>query len=582
MGVTILEGSVFMLVLTPGTPSLQPHRTAAEHLGTRRHVRHTRLVARATTRILLCMTILVLSVLGGETRATAAGPSGTWQQRTTDVQPPARSQYGMAADNTGHVYIYGGRGTGGIALDDFWALRPADGSWHQLASGGMPPLIEPHLAVDAAGKVFEFGGIADPPADHLTFDGHSYGLYEYEPALDAWTDLTRVEAQPGVDWPPGREDHGFAFDPASGTFLAFAGEGNQDQSLNDLWSYDETTNTWTQRQQSYEAPGGAEIAPREIYNISYDNHGGFYLFGGAYLTDADSQPLAPTYANDLWHLDVASGTWTLLAGSANGYDPALPLPRHYYGQLCDDQGNFYVLGGYLSDSTSPPYFETDQFRTYAQALPFGSGEPVGIQTYALADFWQFDPGTHTWVDRSEGLGALQASIPYNMVLDRADGLFVTFGGFHAVAGALVPSSGTWTYGPPAGSLNPPPAISATTATITATVPPLATVAFPTPATTATAGVATPIAPGTTATPEPPAATALATLEPATATLPPIDATPDALPSPLPPERATPSPPAPLAPPTLADPQTPQTYQDPPRDLLGIVPIPGTDASPPRP
>ena len=548
-----------------------PHPWAAEQTNRIRRVYATGRIVRAAGRILLSLTIVALSLWGGRTRPTAAGPSGIWQQLTTDTQPPARSQYGMAADNAGHVYIYGGHGGDGAALGDFWVLHPADGSWHQLASGGMPPLIEPHLAVDAAGRVFEFGGISDPPADHLSFDGHSYELYEYDPAQDAWSDLTRVEAQPGIDWPPGREDHGFAFDPGSGRFLAFAGEGNQDQSLNDLWSYDETTNTWTQRQQSYDAPGGAEVAPREVYNISYDNHGGFYLFGGAYLTGADSQPLSPTYANDLWRLDVASGTWTLLAGSANGYDPAMPLPRHYYGQLCDDHGNFYVLGGYLSDSASPPFFEADQFRTYAQALPFGSGDPAGIQTYALADFWQFNPSMHTWVDRSEGLGGLQGSIPYNMVLDRADGLFVTFGGFHAIAEMLVPSSGTWTYSPPAGSLDPPPSMPATTATATptATVPPPATVAFPAPATTATPESAT-------------ATAALATFEPETATPRPPEATPNALPSPAPPERATPPPPASLAPPALADPQTAQAYQDPPRELLGIVPIPDTDASPPLP
>ena len=574
MGVTILEGSVSMLIPTPGTPwGLHPHPRAAEQLVARGHVRKTRLVVRATTRFVLCLTILALSAWGGETRATAAGPSGTWQQLTTDAQPPARSQYGMAADSAGHVYIYGGRGADGTALGDFWVLRPADGSWHQLASGGMPPLIEPHIATDAAGKVFEFGGLANPPADHLSFDGHSYGLYEYDPALDAWSDLTRVDAQPGTNWPPGREDHGFAFDPGSGRFLTFAGEGNEDQSLNDLWSYDETSNTWTQRQQSYDAPNGAQIAPREIYNISSDNHGGFYLFGGAYLTDANNQPIGPTYANDLWRLDVASGTWTLLAGTANGYDPAMPLPRHYYGQLCDDQGDFYVLGGYLSDSASPPFFDVDQFRNYAQALPFGSGDPAGIQTYALADFWQFNPGTHTWVDRSEGLGQLQGSIPYNMALDRADGLFVTFGGFHALAGMLVPSSGTWTYSPEPGDLDPqPPTPTATLPPLAApaTVAPLATTTFPTPTDTPTALASPVVAP------------ALATFEPAPATPRPPAPTPTAMVAPAMPGRTTPVPPASSGSSALADPQTAVAYQDPPLDLVGIVPIPGSDTSPPLP
>ena len=106
-------------------PQLPPW--APEHLGARGRISAARKIAQATTRILLCLTIIALSLWGGA-HPTAAAPSDSWQQLSTAVQPPARSQYGMAADSAGHVYIYGGRGADGAALGDFWLLRPADGA----------------------------------------------------------------------------------------------------------------------------------------------------------------------------------------------------------------------------------------------------------------------------------------------------------------------------------------------------------------------------------------------------------------------------------------------------------------------
>ena len=142
----------------------------------------------------------------------------------------------------------------------------------------------------------------------------------------------------------------------TGRFYVFAGEGPTDAPLNDMWAYDLAAHRWSEVGQRYSAPGGATIDPREIYNISYDYHGGFYLFGGSYLFAAKGAAAPPLYANDLWHFDGASQTWTLLGGKANGYDPEMPLPRHYYGQSSDQDGNFYLLDGYVSDTTVPPYF----------------------------------------------------------------------------------------------------------------------------------------------------------------------------------------------------------------------------------
>src|SRR5581483_6436950 len=191
-------------------------------------------------------------------RAAGSG----WQVAPANAPAPQpRSQYGMAADGAGHIFLYGGNDYGGVgALGDFWTYATATGNWQALTSGTAPPLIEPHLAVDAQGNVWEFGGIADPGAPHLSADGHSYGLYEYQPALSSWSDRTPANAAPGDNWPPGRKDHGFAFDSKANALVVFGGEGPGGGVLNDMWTYSIQHAAWTEVPQHYAGSSGVAVA----------------------------------------------------------------------------------------------------------------------------------------------------------------------------------------------------------------------------------------------------------------------------------------------------------------------------------
>jgi hypothetical protein len=398
------------------------------------------------------------------TRVRATGSAGWTTLPISGQLPPPRSQFGLAADGSGNVYLYGGSGTGNVALSDFWVLQPARGTWQQLPNTVLPPLIEPHLAVDAQDDVFELGGIGNAASGHFSYDGHSFGLYEYTPASGLWVDRTPADVQPGVTWPGGREDFGLTFDLSQNLLYVFAGEGNADIPLNDLWSYNPVSGTWTQIDQHYNAPHGATIDPREIYNISYDYHGGLYLFGGSYLTPPTGAAAPPLYVNDLWRFDIATATWSLLGGTANDYNPALPIPRHYYGQACDGDGNFYLLDGYASDTSTLPFFRNDQDGSAARVVTLDGSSNNTVVEYAIADFWQYSAATRRWHDLSSQLGVLfdQPAIPYVMVADPRNEQLLTFGGFHPAGETLLRGNSTWVF-----SL-PQPALP------TATVPPAAT------------------------------------------------------------------------------------------------------------
>ncbi|HWE62009.1 MAG TPA: kelch repeat-containing protein, partial [Chloroflexota bacterium] len=115
----------------------------------------------------LAPVLLLLALFTAPFRYPAAGAETLhaphWTQVVSAGVPPiARSQFGMAADAHGNIYILGGRAASSSPLADFWRFIAGSHTWEALPNLIVPPLVEPHLAVDAAGNVFEFGGVGTP------------------------------------------------------------------------------------------------------------------------------------------------------------------------------------------------------------------------------------------------------------------------------------------------------------------------------------------------------------------------------------------------------------------------------------
>jgi Kelch motif len=393
----------------------------------------------------LWLSLLVAIALAALPHIGKGAQASRWQAaQSVGPLPPPRGQYGMAADALGHLYLFGGNAGLDKPLHDFWQYDTSSATWHALSTDGVPALIEPHIAVDGEGQVWEFGGISMLQGSHFTPDGHSFGLYVYKPALGRWSDVTPGDVQPGINWPQGREDFGFAYDSQADTLVVFAGETQGDAVLNDMWTYSLRGRIWSSVSQLYSSPDGSQIAPREIYNVSADTQGHLYLFGGTYLIPPFGAG-ANGYANDLWRFDDNTQTWTLLAGIPNGYDNRLPLPRHYYGQTVDAGGDFDILGGYLETPESPPFFNDDSYASYALPFEFASG--TESETYGLSDFWRYNMYSG-WHDESASLGPLAGfpMIPYMLVLDQQSEKLYTFGGYHiTTSGTLDVSNGLWSW-----------------------------------------------------------------------------------------------------------------------------------------
>src|SRR5713226_6507145 len=103
------------------------------------------------TPLPLLLALFLLLTLAPWPSARAQPPSGVgWVHLTaTTPGPPGRTQFGMALDGKGNLYILGGRDANGNPLGDFWCFQTAHRAWQQLQSDGLPTLVEPHLATDA-------------------------------------------------------------------------------------------------------------------------------------------------------------------------------------------------------------------------------------------------------------------------------------------------------------------------------------------------------------------------------------------------------------------------------------------------
>jgi hypothetical protein len=344
---------------------------------------------------------------------------------TRSASVPARSQHALAVAPDGALYLYGGVGPDRVFLNDLWRLEGDGSAWEPVEpSDGIrpPPLAEPHVVVLADGDVLEFGGLH--PGHRL-----SNGLYRFDADGQRWHDLSASAEAAGV---PPRQDHGWVLDPVSQQVYLFGGDGDGEY-LHDFWRYDAAADVWVDL--SLPSRAGA-LAPRELYNLSYDNHGGLFLFGG---TNEYGR------LNDFWRYDIAAGYWVDLTEATGSR--AVP-GRHYYGQATDAAGNFYVLGGWKSWSWAD-------------------------QTSSVADdFWKFDAAASAWVqaDRSIVEGLLPR-IPYVAVFRPGPDRLLGFGG--AVPGrpedpaTLVVVGDTWSLPldgafpalPPRGGLpesHPPP------------------------------------------------------------------------------------------------------------------------------
>ncbi len=213
------------------------------------------------------------------------------------------------------------------------------------------------------------------------------GLANYQGSFDSfWTMVAPSSAVPAGRWGAVTWT-----DPGTGNLMLFGGQDQFTDFLNDLWSYNISSKTWTQ------LAGGANeagvygtkgtAAPGNLPGGRWgatgklDGAGNFWLFGG-FGFDASSPN--PGLLNDLW--EYTGGQWKWVSGSniinpdgvygTQGTPSASNVPggRQATMSWMDVNNNFWVFGGYNLSS---------------------GGQPT-----AFDDLWEFSSGEWTWVSGS--------------------------------------------------------------------------------------------------------------------------------------------------------------------------------------
>jgi N-acetylneuraminic acid mutarotase len=355
---------------------------------------------------------------GGSHLIANGGSYGTKGVAAAGNVPGARYNSGAWVDGTGRLWLFGGSKPNSYPSDfnDLWVYDPGTGLWTWVngpnsinstgsygsqgaaAAGNLPSARhQPVTWADGNGHLWLFGGYTDSPGIY----GLLNDLWSYDIATNQWTWVSGSNT-PGasgiygtlgvasVGNAPGARLAPVSWIDSAGHLLLFGGNGldaasGASNDLNDLWSYDPSTNLWTwlSGSNASSSPGvygslgvaaAGNAPPARNAAVSWKDAAGLlWLFGGSGL-------------NDLWSFDPGAQQWTWESGSntsgASGVygtqgvpaAPNVPGSRSGAVSWTDTTGRLWLFGGYGQDTN-------------------GSG---GF----LSDLWSYVPSTGQWTWQS--------------------------------------------------------------------------------------------------------------------------------------------------------------------------------------
>lgn len=333
---------------------------------------------------------------GGNPSSNTIGSWGTPGAQSFDNIPSGRYRPANWTDKNGNLWLFGGFGYDSndrtSYLDDLWEFTPSSNQWTWV--GGLT--AAPQCGVVNCGQPGNYGqqGIAAP----TNVPGARYGS-------SSWTDAA------GKLWLFG----GFGFDA-----------NNTNSELNDLWSFQPSTNQWTWISGSNMATGclsiplefavcsgapptfGTQNVPasgnnpgaREGANTWVDSSGNVWLYGGmTYYVDATKSYAAQYYLNDLWKLNPSTNQWMWVSGNNLFSGSACYGNANSYLPICGHAGVYGVQGTAATPNTpGGRRGATTWTDTSGNLWLFGG---YGFDTNAAAgqmqDMWEFIPSSGQWI-----------------------------------------------------------------------------------------------------------------------------------------------------------------------------------------
>jgi hypothetical protein len=288
--------------------------------------------------------------MSGSNTANSAGST------TGTIEPSARNGCGYTVDANGDFYIYGGQGRSStfpntdVYLYDIFKYTVSTGLWTNISEGnlGNTPGINsnntsgyfwPCLWVTST-HLYAFAG-------NYTIGTTAFAnrMHKYNFATNTWSSVSAGTTLMGsyngegtTGYPSARYLQSYWTDNA-GNFWMFGGFGrgvnmgvpNVNLSLNDLWRFNPTTETWTQINSDNNSASAGNYGTINVAaatnrppnltgaSVAAISNNTFLLFGGTHASQV--------FYNHSWTFNTTSRQWTWVGGGNNG----LPTSSGVYG-----------------------------------------------------------------------------------------------------------------------------------------------------------------------------------------------------------------------------------------------------------
>ena len=279
-----------------------------------------------------------------------------------------------------------------------------------------------------------FGGQTGPCCSEATVSDRTW---IFDATTNLWTLMPRGEG------PSARAAVAMAYDRESDRMVLFGGGNHISLFLDDTWTYDANTDTWTEM--TAEGPA-KHLGARLAYDAESDR---IILFGGwdgNWLLD------------DTWAYNYNSDTWTKMKTDAS------PPGRNYQGMTYDAESDRVLIWGSMGTDLEP--FDTsvwayDYNTNMWEQMPLGDPHPE-LRTYPELAYdaesdrtilyggfpegdqtWAYDYNTNTWTKMNPAITPQKVSrhaLAYSAAADR-----VILSGGQVGAAEFSYTRDTWSY-----------------------------------------------------------------------------------------------------------------------------------------
>jgi N-acetylneuraminic acid mutarotase len=222
------------------------------------------------------------------------------------------TQSNLTCNGTYTLYIWAYNACGNSNSISLTQTTSACGScnsntWTQLNPTGGPPdvrYISNAVWDDTDNQMLMFGGQNNSPL--VVYND----LWSYNPSSNSWTQLNPSGPLPGI-----RASAAVVWDKADKQMLVFSGNNNG-IFLNDFWAYKPSINTWTQLN-----PSGGPPQSRFTASAVWDpNNNQMIIYGGENGGGGLSDIWSYKPSSNFWTQIIPSGTPPPLMGQATAWD----------------------------------------------------------------------------------------------------------------------------------------------------------------------------------------------------------------------------------------------------------------------